>query len=686
MSPSSHTQLLSRFRSFARGAALAVAGAGMLVLFGWALDITILKSVVPGLVSMKANTAACFVLTGLSLFLLTRERGPGGQHRSAEIISRIAAGTVVLISGLTVVEFAAGWNLRIDQLLFYEPPGTPGTVYPGRMAINTAVSFLLAGAALLWPDRETRRRSRPAEWLSLLLGGIAWTALIGYAYSVKLPDPLVGTTPMALHTAIAFVLLAAGILCARPDRGIMALATAESMGGLVTRRFLPVAIVVPILLGWLRLLGQRAGYYGTEFGVALFTSSNIVIFVLFILASSRQLDRFDARRRRAEEEINRLFTFSQDLLCVAGFDGYFKRLNPAWEKALGYTLQELKAKPYLEFLHPEDRSQTAAEAGKLVGGELTVSFENRYQAKDGSYKWLSWNSYPLPEEQLIYGSAREITERKETEEHVRRLNAALERQVRELDRTNHELGATNQELEAFSYSVSHDLRAPLRHIDGFSRILEEEYGSQLDPSATRYLQRIRQGTRHMGELVDDLLSLSRVGRLELRRQVTGLHSLVEEARAELNEMAAQRGVQRSIEWRIAPLPFVDCDPALMKQVFANLLSNAVKYTRPREQAVIEVGSTGRDGQTVVFVRDNGVGFSMKYADKLFGVFQRLHRQEDFEGTGVGLATVQRILQKHGGRIWAEAELDRGACFYFTVGPPAAESCETTVPETATVNG
>jgi light-regulated signal transduction histidine kinase (bacteriophytochrome) len=211
--------------------------------------------------------------------------------------------------------------------------------------------------------------------------------------------------------------------------------------------------------------------------------------------------------------------------------------------------------------------------------------------------------------------------------------------------------------------VSHDLRAPLRHIDGFSRILEDDIRDKLDPSAQHHLQRIREGARHMGQLVDDLLALSRVGRQELRRQVTGMNSLVQEVQAESRTDTEGR----RIEWQVANLPFADCDPVLMKQVFANLLSNAIKYTRPRELAVIEVGVLPSDGEPILFVRDNGVGFSMKYADKLFGVFQRLHRQEDFEGTGVGLATVQRILHKHGGRIWAEAELDRGACFYFTLG-------------------
>jgi polar amino acid transport system substrate-binding protein len=245
----------------------------------------------------------------------------------------------------------------------------------------------------------------------------------------------------------------------------------------------------------------------------------------------------------------------------------------------------------------------------------------------------------------------------------------LARSMTETSRVNAELAASVKELEAFTYSVSHDLRAPLRHISGFSKILSEEFGPNLPDDAQRHLQRIQDGTRRMGQLVDDLLNLARVGRRDLTLRVSGLKSVVDEV---IVELAPEYG-NRQIEWKIGDLPFVQCDPGLMKQVFQNLISNALKFTRPRSHAVIEVGQKGQDGAAVVFVRDNGVGFNMKYADKLFGVFQRLHRVEDFEGTGVGLATVQRIIQKHGGRIWAEAELDKGATFFFTLG--ASEKTE-----------
>jgi PAS domain S-box-containing protein len=253
----------------------------------------------------------------------------------------------------------------------------------------------------------------------------------------------------------------------------------------------------------------------------------------------------------------------------------------------------------------------------------------------------------------------DISEEIRLSEELKASHSELERRV--ALRTA-ELDAANKELESFTYSVAHDLRAPLRHIQGFADLLAESLGSQLDPDATKYLSRIGQGTQHMGNLIEDLLRLAHVSRQEPRLQATGLNSVVREVLDDLMNETKDRDIQ----WQVDDLAFVDCDPALMKQVFYNLLSNAVKYTRPRKPAIIGIGQTSVEGQLVTFVRDNGVGFNMKYSNKLFGVFQRLHRKEDFEGTGVGLATVQRIVHKHGGRIWAEAELDKGATFYFSL--------------------
>lgn len=228
-----------------------------------------------------------------------------------------------------------------------------------------------------------------------------------------------------------------------------------------------------------------------------------------------------------------------------------------------------------------------------------------------------------------------------------------------------DLEAANKELESFSYSVSHDLRAPLRAINGFSRILSEEYGGRIPPEARRHLGLIQENAKNMGQLVDDLLNFSRLGRQSLQRQKVAPADL---ARQVLDELQTEQE-GRSVRISIGDLPAVQADPLLLKQVYVNLLSNALKYTRGRDEAQIEIGvvkANGNGGEDIFFVRDNGAGFDMQYAGKLFGVFQRLHRSEEFEGTGVGLAIVHRIIQRHGGRVWAEATINQGARFCFTL--------------------
>lgn len=243
---------------------------------------------------------------------------------------------------------------------------------------------------------------------------------------------------------------------------------------------------------------------------------------------------------------------------------------------------------------------------------------------------------------------------------IQELNQELEQRV--IRRTK-ELEGANKELEAFSYSVSHDLRTPLRAMDGFSQAVLEDYGSQLPEEGQRYLRTIRQGAQRMGALIDDLLAFSRLSRLPLNKERIDTAKLVDAA---LEELGSQRN-GRQIDLRIGDLPSCEGDPALLKQVWVNLLSNALKYTNKRPNALVQIGFKEETGTGVYFVSDNGTGFDMRYGHKLFGVFQRLHRADEFEGTGVGLAIVQRIVHRHGGSVWAEAELDRGATFNFTLG-------------------
>ena len=505
-----------------------------------------------------------------------------------------------------------------------------------------------------------------------------------------------------------------------------------------------------------------------------------IIGVLAILTIRRDL----RLRQQAQAELDRFFALSLDFLCIASADGYFKRISPAVTDILGWSVAEFLSRPFIDFVHPDDRDATLREVERqLTTGEKVLHFENRYQCKDGSWRVLSWRSIPQPGG-LMYASARDVTNQKQMEESLRQSEERARLMVESIrdyaiimldpdgrvvtwndgarqikgyapeeiigqhfsrfypkeivesgfpqmelseaaakgrfenegwrvrkdgsqfwanvvvtalrntggqllgfvkvtrnltERKQHEedvqklnddlqsrasqLEAANKELEAFSYSVSHDLRAPVRHIDGFVKLLDRQAGEKLDETAKRYLKIIAEAARQMGALIDDLLVFSRMGRTELRHSKVSLDALVHEA-VDALQMETQG---RHINWKIRKLPEVEGDPAMLRQVWINLIANAAKYSRSRNPAEIEVSCVQpSNGEHVFFVRDNGVGFDMKYADKLFGVFQRLHRADEFEGTGIGLANVRRIVSRHGGRTWAEGKIDGGATFYFSL--------------------
>ncbi len=624
-SQANHSLIPSKF--FSQFCGLIAAGLGVVAIAGWLTGWRILSGIRADYIPMAPNTALSFIVLGISLWALITERTWGLK------LSRIGATVIFVLSLIRFTELSGNINLNVDRWIFQVSSEKLGLIPVGRMAVPTALNFLFASVALFLASSLKRRWS--ADALTRVLAGL--TTFIGLAFCLGYiyGAPLLygGTTiPMALNTAISFFVLGLGLVINnvshdRAERKQAAEALRKAHDELEAR------------------VAERT---------AELAKANEAMLAEII------------ERKRAEEKLRLQSTALEsaaNAIVITDRKGTILWVNPAFTRLTGYTVEEaIGRNPRVLKSGLQEASFYKNLWDTVLSGQVWHS-ETINRRKDGGLYTEEMTITPVQNERgeitHFIAIKQDITERKLAEEEIRKLNEELEQRV--IARTA-QLEAANKELEAFSYSVSHDLRAPLRSIDGFSQALLEDYAERLDEQGRDFLHRIRSASQRMGGLIDDLLKLSRITRGEMEHAVVDLSELAKEIASGLHQGETGRGVELVIEEKLV----VNGDRRLLKIMMENLLENAWKFTGRHPRARIEFGAAEQDGTRVYFVRDDGAGFDMAYVNKLFVPFQRLHTPAEFPGTGIGLTTVQHIINRHGGKVWAEGEVEKGASFYFTL--------------------
>jgi PAS domain S-box-containing protein len=623
-------------------AALVAITIAFAALVGWQFDIPWLKAFGLGEATMNPMTAVSCLLLGIALAV-----APGAVRGSAGWIARCAAAAAGLIGLIRLAGYVFGFDPGIDQVLFTSRVGED------RIAAPTALAITLLGAGWLVRDVRGRLPAVGSELLVVAAGVVALLGIAAHAYGGR-----VAYGTMALNSAVATLALAIGVVWSRPERGFMRILMSRSAAGAGARRLLALAIIILIGLGWIRVRGEQAGLYDSAYGTALFTVIRITLFGALILWTAQGLLRAELAVKEGEDRLFQILDAMPVAVFVIDGTGRPYYANQASCDILGKdivsgtTAAELP-EVYHAFVagtsepYPPERQPIV----RALAGERGHVADIEIHRPGGPVPIEVWAAPVFDTERRVafaIAAFSDISERLRGE-------AALKAYAAELE-------AANAELNAFAYSVSHDLRAPLRSIDGFSLALLEDHAGQLNAEAQGHLARVRAAAQRMAALIDDLLALSRITRSEMRLERVDLTAL---ARSIADELALANP-SRAVTFVAAPGLSARGDAGLLRLALHNLLENAWKFTGKQPSARVELGVIAHTGEQAYFVRDDGAGFDMTYADKLFGAFQRLHHERDFAGTGIGLATVRRVILRHGGRVWAESAPGRGATFYFTL--------------------
>ena len=679
--------------ALASGVIVLIAG---LTFLGWALGARILIRLLPSVVVMNPLTALMFIFAGVALWL--RIRFIGSVRARVWIV--VLSGSVAIVGLLKLADYVFGFPFHIDRLLFETRLPLYARFRGSEMAPNTALCLLFLGLALICFRAQDLKRLCPAQALVLAAGLIVLLALVGYIYRVLVLNRLGMSKPMSLESALVCALLCLGFLAAQPRRGVMLTITNATSGGIMARRLLPMAILIPLLSGLLLLMGEKAGLYGEELAISIFAVANVLIFTTLIWWNAKLLFVADLERVRTERRLAAQHNATRVLAESSGLEVAVPRLLQAVCEALGWQIGALwtfdRQAALLRCAHlwhaaevhqnefvQESRACSLSPGDGLPGvvwrqaGPLWISDlarDSRVKRSASAAKAGLHSAFGLPiwSGHEMYGVLEFFSRTAEPRDPAllemmgivaAQIGLFIERTRAEeqLRETTANLQRSNAELQQFAHVASHDLFEPLRMITSYLQLLQQEYRGGLDARAHEFIGFALDGARRMDALIHDLLAYSRL-------DVRG-HAL-EPVESEHALNAALANLKIAIEEAHAtitrsPLPRVRADSLQLTQVFQNLIGNAIKF-HGSEPPRIEVAAHRRNGEWLFLVRDNGIGIDPRFFETIFVIFQRLHTRAEYGGTGMGLAICKKIIERHGGRIWVESAPGKGSTFFFTL--------------------
>lgn len=656
-----HSRAHTSVRVWSCAAAITTAFLGLLVLAGWYLDIPMLETVLPGLPSMKPNTALCFVLGGVSLWILGAPRA----SRLARHVARACAAAIALTGALTLSEHLFGWNLGIDELLFRDAPRSIGTSSPGRMSPLSALGFVLDGAALL--ALSLPARAGTAQMLALAAISTGAVMAVGYLFGTMWLVALTPFSATSIHSTVASLTLATGILCARPDAGPMRSLTSDTAAGRTARRLLPAAIVVSVLLNRVEIFGAEKSHWPLAIAVVGVTVAECVVLAGLIWWSADISRRAEEALRASEERVRLATEAAQIGVWVRDIAADRVEWTPVLHALFGLPAgRPITYQMFLELVHPDDREHVARDVREAMAGKPDYAVDYRIIRPDGEIRWIAAHgriSYEHGAPTRSVGVAMDVTDRVR----IARMREELLDGERAARATVEKVGRMKDEFLA---TLSHELRTPLTAILGWSRIARKK---QAPPEIARCLDVIERNARLQEQLVADLLDMNRIlsGKLRLEMSAVSLPSIVKAALETVRPAADAKQIRCTLRVDLAPDGGVIAgDPGRLQQVVWNLLSNAIKFTPKGGQVDIALGSD--DSSLELRVADAGKGIAPEFLPYIFDRFRQADTSTTREhgGLGIGLAITRELVELHGGTVEAEsAGVGRGSV--FTVRLPLA---------------